>query len=210
MRVTLDHVLVLVAEIGSGMACFEALAGAKVAIGGRHPDHGTVNALVSMGESYLELIASERAGGEPGLQVIDFAMRVDDIGAVAAAASATGLTVIRIDGQRRTPEGAILRWQAFELIGHDHGGTLPFFIDWGTTPHPAATAPSGLTKPRLTVLHPDPAAIRPLYRALGFDLPVEQNAAQGLRLDLETPKGSVTLTGDARGWRRALLDPTRT
>ena len=106
------------------------ITGVEAQAGGAHPDHGSVNALASMGTSYIELIARAdgRANGS-GIEVIDYAMQCDDIEAVAARGNPLGLDVHWMDGQRMTADGTLLRWRAFMFEGHDFAGLLQFFID---------------------------------------------------------------------------------
>jgi hypothetical protein len=202
---TLDHVLVQVSDIDSGIATFREASGVEAAIGGRHPGKGTINALASMGDSYLELIATDRTDKNVvGMRLIHFAVRVDDIDAAAAAASAQGLSIEWMDGARQTPDGQTLRWRMFDLTGHPHAGTLPFFINWGDTPNPSGTTPAGLTNPVLTASSPDADALRALYRHLGIAVPVESADDRTLRLDVASPRGALSLSGDACGFREAL------
>jgi hypothetical protein len=205
----LDHVLLFAPTLAHAMTRFGALTGVEAQVGGAHPDHGSVNALASMGSSYIELFArADGQGAGSGLEAIDYAMQCDDIEALAARGEALGMKPHWMDGQRRTAEGTILRWRAFQFEGHDFAGLVPFFIDWGTTPHPSATSPGGIANPQLTAFHPDAENLALIYRQLGIDVPVRQQAEPGLRLDVSTSKGVVSFGGDARGWRAALAaDP---
>jgi hypothetical protein len=131
-----------------------------------------------------------------------------DIEAVAAQGDALGLEVRWMDGQRLTANGTLLRWRSFMFEGHDFAGLVPFFIDWGATPHPSATSPGGVSSPHLTAFHPEAERLALIYRQLGIDVPVRPQAEPGLRLDVSTSKGVVSFGGDARGWRAALAaDP---
>lgn len=201
----IDHVLLFAPTLNQAMTRFEVLTGVEAQPGGAHPDHGSVNALASMGTSYIELIArvDGRAGGS-GIEVIDYAMRGEDIEAVATQGHALGLEVNWMDGQRMTSDGGLLRWRTCMFEGHEFAGLLPFFIDWGETPHPSATSPAGISSPRLTALHPDAEKLALIYRNLGINVPVAAHNQPGLRLDIATPKGVVSFDGDARGWRAAL------
>lgn len=204
-NVRLDHVLLFARTLDLAMTRFGVLTGVNAQAGGAHPDHGSVNALASMGTSYIELFArADGQGTGSGLEVIDYAMQCDDIEAVAAEGEALGLEPFWMDGQRMTAEGTLLRWRAFMFEGHDFAGLLPFFIDWGTTPHPSATSPDGISNPRLNGFHPDADKLALIYRQLGINVPVKAHAEPGLRLDITTPQGVVSFGGDARGWREAL------
>lgn len=208
----LDHVLLFAPTLDQAITRFGVLTGVEAQVGGAHPDHGSVNALASMGTSYIELIArADGHVGGSGIEVIDYAMQCDDIEAVAARGDALGLKPNWMDGQRRTAEGTVLCWRAFQFEGHDFAGLVPFFIDWGTTPHPSATSPGGLSNPRLSAFHPEAERLALIYRHLGIDVPVRPQAEPGLRLDVSASKGVVSFGGDARGWRAALAaDPLRT
>jgi hypothetical protein len=205
----IDHVLLMCRTLDGAMEEFRKLTGIDAQIGGAHPEHGTRNALVSAGQSYIELIArSDGRTGSNALEAIDFAIGCDDIAAAAARAEAAGLTVAWQNGERRTPAGEVLRWQSFVLQGHDFGGFLPFFIDWGETPHPSFTSPGGVSDLHLSIRHPRADALAPLHTALGLSLPVTSASTAELRLDLVTPDGPVSITGDGRGWVAALAGST--
>ena len=54
----IDHLVIGVAELDAGVRQFEELTGIRPAFGGEHPDLGTHNALISLGDrTYLELLA---------------------------------------------------------------------------------------------------------------------------------------------------------
>jgi hypothetical protein len=57
---------------------------------------------------------------------------------------------------------------------------VPFLISWGSTAHPAASAPSGLRLESLHIEHPDPESIVGVLRALGTDLAVVKAARTGI------------------------------
>jgi hypothetical protein len=73
------------------------------------------------------------------------------------------------------------------------GGVVPFLIDWGTSPHPAASAAPGLSLASLRGEHPDAARVAALLARLGLPLPVDPGPAPALVATLDTPRGPVTL-----------------
>ena len=54
----IDHLVIGVADLDAGIREFEELTGIRPAYGGEHPNLGTHNALISLGNrTYLELLA---------------------------------------------------------------------------------------------------------------------------------------------------------
>lgn len=205
----IDHVLLFASDLDRAARIFEERSGIAPQIGGAHPDIGTTNALASMGESYLELIASDRSAASlPDLAPFHYAVRSDDIRRSAAKVESLGFTVDWMDGQRETPDGAVLHWRTFEVIEHDFGGAIPFFIDWGSTPNPANTAPGGLSIPHLTIVHTRSDELETFFHELGIPVSVHNGEADRLTLTLMSPKGELKLSGPPLGWRAALLDGT--
>jgi hypothetical protein len=66
-------------------------------------------------------------------------------------------------------------------------------IDWGDTPHPAATTPGQSRFVALQAKHPEPAGVQAMLRALGIDLVVEQDDAPALTATIDSPNGRVLL-----------------
>lgn len=166
----LDHIVVAIRSLDEGIAQFEALTGVTAAVGGKHPGRGTENALVALGgASYLEIIAPQKDAKLSAddakmrdltrLTIVDWAIRVTDVDAAAAALKTSGFTTSRPrPGARLTPAGERLDWMTFDLTGAQIAGA-PFFIRWSpNTRHPSMTAPGGCRLDGLTVV--DPAADR--------------------------------------------------
>ena len=76
--------------------------------------------------------------------LVGWAAAVDDLAATVAGFRAAGYDPGDAVEMRRTaPNGDVLVWRL--TLNAIAGGLLPFFIEWGDTPHPAASAPHGLT-----------------------------------------------------------------
>lgn len=208
----IDHIMLGAPDLASGGRQVAELTGVTPAFGGVHPGRGTANALMSLGSrTYLEVIApapgqppandfAKDLAALPGLDIRTFAVAVPDLDALAAAARKAGLTPVGpTPGARETADGTVLRWRTLDIEGHSFEGLVPFFIDWGDTPHPAATSPAGATFQGLRVVHPRAAELRTVYQALGLDIPVSEGARPLILLDIVGKTGPVTLTGDAGG-----------
>jgi hypothetical protein len=70
---------------------------------------------------------------------------------------------------------------------------VPFFINWGSTRHPAEDAPSGCILKKLRAQHPNPEHLTAVLEALGLDLSVEYGPIGRLKALIETHKGLVEL-----------------
>ena len=198
-----DHLVFAVADLDRGIELIERLTGVRAVIGGRHPGLGTWNALISLGPAtYLEIIAPDPGQPDfsgtrpfgldtlPGPRLVTWAARTSDIEAIAGIGAGPGVVM---SGSRRRPDGALLRWRFTDPAEVVENGVVPFFIDWGDSPHPAASAPPGATLAGLSVEHPDPERIIGLFRRLGIDIPVIPAAEPALVAVLDTPAGRVEL-----------------
>jgi len=138
--VQLDHLILAVADLDAGAAALTAATGLAVEPGGVHPDWGTENRIVPLGEAYRELVAvtdPEAAAGAPfgravaaaaasgaAMTLMGWAVAPDDLDATAAR---LGLDV-RL-GRRTLAGGGTLSWAmagAAEALPRG----LPFFLRW--------------------------------------------------------------------------------
>jgi hypothetical protein len=131
---------------------FEGRYGLVSVEGGRHPDWGTANRIVPLGDSYLELVAvidpaeaSQSAFGRwvanaRAGQPLGWAVRTDDLGAVAGR---LGLSVG--SGSRFAATEELLHWRIAGVEPAMAEPWLPFFVEW---------AAGGRLPGRLDVGHP--------------------------------------------------------
>ena len=69
---------------------------------------------------------------------------------------------------------------------------MPYFIDWGASPHPSATAAKGVR--RCSACAPNirmPSGCSGMLRQLGLDLAVSKGARPALVATFDSPKGHV-------------------
>ena len=181
------------------------LLGVKATPGGQHPARGTKNALLALGPTaYLEIIGpdpDQPAPKEPRSFGID---RLTQAKLVTWAVKATDLAELRNEmdskgvhyeevraGSRQRPDGIRLAWEVINpAVSKD---SLPFFIDWGQSPHPAVTAAKGAALVSLRAEHPNASVLDPMLKKLGIDLPVTNGPGPALIAVIECPKGKVEL-----------------
>lgn len=208
----LDHLLWAAPTLDEGTARFAELSGVTPGRGGAHPGFGTRNALLALGGEayhsvYLEIIAPDPAQALAGTRgatlaaleaptLLTYAVRADDLERVARLADGAGLsTPGPVAMSRVRQDGVRLEWRVLHLAGHPFGELLPFFIEWGDTPHPSRSAPGGCTLEAFEVAHPDREALAALYAALEIEVRVASAPSSRLRAALRTPRGEVALDG---------------
>lgn len=207
MGAEIDHLIVGAPELEAGVRHVEQSLGARPAPGGRHPDLGTRNALLSLGgKTYLEVLAPDPVGPVPegplpfGIdelevpRLVTWCARAPDLSALVEGARARGLDLGEVKaGSRTRPDGSTLTWRVTDVSRHLAGGVIPFFIDWGDSEHPGGTAPPGGTLEELRIVHPEPELVGEVLAGLGLDLPVEAGEGPGLVAEIRTDEGLVEL-----------------
>ncbi|WP_407529793.1 VOC family protein [Methylobacterium oryzisoli] len=195
MPLTLDHVVIAVADLDRAFADYAAL-GFTVIRGGEHQNGITHNVLVVMQDgSYLELIAFKRPDPRnrwsevyhrAGEGFLDHALLPGAIEADVAAAQARGLDIADpVPGGRHRPDGARLDWKTARAPGSD----VPFLCG-DVTPRALrvqegdvrrhANGVTGIA--RLTVAVRDIEASRARYAALlgtSADAPIRDAEVAG-------------------------------
>jgi hypothetical protein len=202
-----DHLVYATADLDLGIEEVEALLGIRAVPGGRHAAWGTCNALVGLGpRCYLEILAPD-PDHTPGPAGHLFAL--ETLGAsrlLTWVANGTALETLRdsaaregvvlgdvLSGERQRPGGAMLRWTLTDPRRVLAAGVVPFFIDWGQSPHPALHSPAGATLASLHAEHPEAERVRGMLRALDLELTVQDGPAPALFAEIECPNGHVVL-----------------
>ena len=150
----IDHLVYATPDLNAGIDRIELLLGVRATPGGQHPGIGTRNALVALGPScYLEIIGPDPEQPKPerprtfGIddlkapRLATWVAKGTDLEQLARAAASRGVTLGDvIAGSRRRPDGVVLAWRFTDPRTVVADGIVPYFIDWGTSPHPAADA----------------------------------------------------------------------
>ena len=209
----IDHLVYAAPQLEAANDRIAKELGVAPTSGGTHPGRGTMNTLVGLGgRQYLEIIAPDptladlpRTGAKiaalPAPEIMTFAMEFSDLEMIEAKAKGLGLKTSGIRrGSRRTPGGALLEWRSMLVISETYGGLLPFFIDWGETPHPGATSAQGARLVRMVVTHPEPDGLRALYQAFEIGVPVRYGNRPAIVVEIEGGGNKVVLQGSGKGF----------
>lgn len=202
-----DHLVFGAPDLDRGIEEVERRLGVRPAVGGRHPQYGTRNALLALGrETYLEVMAPDpelpapdrgrlfRLDGLERSQLVAWAVRREEIEETAARARDHGTELGPVqEGSREQPDGTSISWRLTDPYAVSARSVVPFLIAWGETPHPAGGAPDDGELVGLRAEHPEPDAVRQDLRALGVELRVEEGDRPRLVATIRTGRGLVDL-----------------
>ena len=204
MRLALDHIAISAATLEDGARWVEAALGVPLAGGGKHPHMGTHNRLLSLGDLYLEVIATDPAAPHPGHprwfgldqyrgppRLTNWSCRTDDLdAALTAAPEGTGTAT---DLQRGD-----YRWRfAVPATGRlPFDDCFPALIQWQGDLHPTRSLRDhGIRLTALEITHPDAPALQTAL--MGLEDPrvtVSRGPYHALRATFDTPHGTRVLT----------------
>ena len=184
-----------------------ARLGVVPAIGGHHAAWATRNAILTLGpRCYLEIMGpDEQATSAPpqrpfGLdrlstpRLATWVAGGTDLHQIAGAARREGVELGVVEARSRLrPDGSQLTWTMTDLFAPREAGVIPYFIDWGDSPHPAESAPRGCILLRLAAVHPDAQRVQGILTRLGFDLGVDEGPEPALIATIRAPRGEIEL-----------------
>ena len=202
----IDHLVWAAPDLERAIDELQARTGQRALVSGGHPGNGTRNAVLGLGRrSYLEILApdpAQAAVATPAARLSKLAgpilhtvaVATDRLDRVAVKLERAGLPHAGvIPMSRRLPTGRLVRWRLLIPAGHAYGPLVPFFIDWGDSPHPADDADDGCRLTQLSLTHPEAWSLRPLLEKLDVEVDVQAGEA-AITAQLETPAGSVRLS----------------
>jgi Glyoxalase-like domain len=204
-----DHLVFATTDLKDGIAQIEELLSVPAVMGGRHPDMGTCNAHVALGhECYIEIIAPDPEqpdyqgvrpfgiGHHKSAQLVTWAARRNNLSQFVQSVRASGVLLGEpFSMSRITQEGETISWElSFQPESNqDDIHVLPFFIDWGSTAHPASRCKKGATLLMLDLEHPESEKIARTAEVLELDTNVCRGALPKIIAHIRCPRGEVVL-----------------
>ena len=205
-----DHLVFSCSDLHSGIEYVADHLGVSPVLGGRHPQWGTHNALLSLGNStYFEIIASdpevdervqrpEVFTGTGSGSLSTWAASLDDLPARQGRARLAGHPFgDMLEGSRVTESGLLLEWSLPNPLTRLKDGVVPFLIDRGRSSHPSGACTQGCILRRLSLLHPDPESVCSIFSEIGLrlseSLAVTRAAGPGMVATIETPRGEIEI-----------------
>lgn len=207
MKTELDHLVVAGTDLSAMVAWWAASSGRQPSTGGTHVGFGTRNALVGLGDAYIELIGPDPEQDEPSrprpfgidelpagsIQLVTFALAVEDLDASLEAMAANDVPFGQAQAMLRLkPDGSLLEWRLALPVGFD--GVMPFLIEWGPdAEHPSASLPGDCRLVELVGHHPDAARLSPGLEAIDAPFTIEPGDRPSLAATVMTPNGLIEL-----------------
>jgi glyoxalase-like protein len=203
----INHLVYATRDLDRGIEEIEKLLGVRASPGGQHQGLGTRNALVAVGpNAYMEIFAPDPDQPEPttprpyGLdalkasRLVAWFVKGGDLARIRTLARERGVPLGEVkSGTRRRADGVEWSWQFTDPWNAVADGVVPFFIDWGTSPHPSQTATKGLSLVSLRAEHPDVDRAKRMLQELGLRLSVTTGPIPSLIAVIDGPRGRVEL-----------------
>jgi hypothetical protein len=202
-----DHLVYATPDLQRGVREIEQILGIRATNGGQHPGRGTRNALVALGSSaYLEIIGPDPDQPAPATsrwfaiddletsKLVTWAAKTDDIDRLHHLGAANGIPIGEVrSGSRQRSDGVLLSWRLTEPARDMANGVIPFFIDWGESPHPSLNATHGAQLIELCAEHPENESVERSLRMLGLEMSVSRAKKAALIAFVDGPLGRVEL-----------------
>ncbi|WP_293913087.1 VOC family protein [Deinococcus sp.] len=199
----IDHLVIAARTLEEGSRWLQDRLGAALSPGGEHPQFGTHNRLLSLGESYLEVLAINPDASKPcrprwfGLDTPEVQDRLSRGPCLLHWVARTPAAPLPAQGQRLSLSRGSYAWTL--TVPDDGslplGGALPSLIEWAVDSPAAALPDVGVRLTSLTLLTPEPDKLEGALAALRLTdlVNVEPSSSVRLRATLQTPSGEVRL-----------------
>lgn len=204
----LDHIVLAAPNFDEAMKEFETMTGIKPSIVGSLKGLGTKTARVGLdNQAYIEIIAPDlKKPGPIGDQLmnleegalvpIHYAIRQTDLSDLADdyVPNELGYDPDRIAMFRAAPDGTPRKWEMLFMHGHFHGGTVPYFVDWGDCEHPIGSIAQVGSLKSFVVSCPAGSKVSKLLKGMKGITVVDGEL--GLEFSFGSPEGTITFSGD--------------
>ena len=203
-----DHIVYCVPILEEGIDYIENILGVRPAIGGRHLNRGTKNALLNLGNAcYLEILAADYENedfkGERwmGIDLIDhpkitrWSIKSEDLKSDSRILQSYNPELSTIfGGSRKTTSGSTLSWNMMLPSSRPELELVPFMTDWSTSSvHPTDSLPEICTISSVFLSHPDPLGIQPVLDQLNIEIQVAKADEAKICVEINSPNGLKTL-----------------
>ena len=178
--------------------------GVDAAYGGEHVGLGTRNALISLGNAYLEIIAPDPAQPIAGTfgeklaglsngglitwcaegELNSLASKLKELGVATSGPNKT---------KRQTSEGNVLEWELLFPLKSPFGGCMPFFIDWLDCKNPKDGNPVAGEFKSLSIPSPGSRRLQQILTEIGLQVTVNAGVPS-VSVVIEGNKGIVSLS----------------
>jgi catechol 2,3-dioxygenase-like lactoylglutathione lyase family enzyme len=208
MLTALDHIIIGVNNLEQAARTFSEKLGLTVSGGGNHPEGGTANRIIVIGDTYIELIAIRNPAEAQESMVerlakgdgyLNFVLASDDIQADSAVMKQRGITIIGPrEGKLTSADGRTRGWMRTDVERPDLTQHYPFLIQHDSTGEERrARLAGGKTPPE----HPLGAT-----KILGVTLVVEDLGEATKRFQhIYGMQASEQFSGEVDGWDALLV-----
>tara|TARA_A100000164_G_C21711803_1_gene678560 strand:- start:110 stop:733 length:624 start_codon:yes stop_codon:yes gene_type:complete len=193
-----------VPSLDEGLIWASDTFGVDAAYGGEHVGLGTRNALISLGSTYLEIIAPDPAQSIKGtlgekLEGLSHAGLVTwcaegDLNCLTSKLSELEVATAGPNKtKRQTTGGSVMEWELLFPSKSAFGGCFPFFIDWLDCKNPKDSNPVAGEFKSLSISSPDSKKLKQVLRTIGLQVPVAEGESS-VSVMIQGNKGPVSLS----------------
>ena len=204
----IDHLVFATNDLQQGIDTIETLLGVPTTPGGSHPGMGTRNALLALGpKCYLEIIGPDpeqkdfqgtRFFGIDSIvqgKLVHWCVRRQGLTTFVQQVKSQDVKISEaMPMSRITAQGDCLDWELAFPMPFSAEGALPFFIDWGTSTHPASQGSQELELRNFEIRHPDAREINASLKALSIEECAVEDRQFSLCALIKCPRGEVELS----------------
>jgi len=204
----IDHIVLAVPNLEEGMKDFENLLGVAPKFGGYHTNQGTKNAILNLGNQiYLEIITVDfknkniSAPRWMGVDLINipkitrWSLKSENLNRDSIVIKNHNNMMGNIHGgQRKMSNGKLLTWEMILPLAKPEIEVIPFMTDWQNSDvHPTDSMEEICQLLDLTVSHPTPELIQPVFDELDVNLNILKSEITSINIKIKCPNGIIKI-----------------